>query len=74
MEDCSFVGDPSPVPDYGSNILSNRAEIARENIRRKFGLDILRKRADNINENTINTHLYRARQKIKTNYGGNEYE
>lgn len=27
-----------------------------------------------MNENTINTHLYRARQKIKTNYGGNEYE
>lgn len=27
-----------------------------------------------MNENTINTHLYRARQKLKTNYGGNEYE
>ena len=27
-----------------------------------------------MNENTINTHLYRARQKIKKNYGGNEYE
>ena len=27
-----------------------------------------------MNENTINTHLYRARQKKKTNYGGNEYE
>ena len=27
-----------------------------------------------MNENTINTHLYRARQKLKKNYGGNEYE
>lgn len=27
-----------------------------------------------MNENTINTHLYRARKKIKINYGGNEYE
>lgn len=27
-----------------------------------------------MNENTINTHLYRARKKIKKNYGGNEYE
>ena len=27
-----------------------------------------------MNENTINTHLYRARQKIKKNYGGNEYD
>lgn len=26
-----------------------------------------------MNENTINTHLYRARQKIKTNYGGIEF-
>lgn len=27
-----------------------------------------------MNANTINTHLYRARQKLKKNYGGNEYE
>ena len=27
-----------------------------------------------MNENTINTHLYRARQKIKLKYGGNIYE
>ena len=27
-----------------------------------------------MNENTIKTHLYRARQKLKQNYGGNEYE
>lgn len=27
-----------------------------------------------MNENTINTHLYRARQKIKSKYGGNMYE
>ena len=28
----------------------------------------------NMNENTINTHLYRARQKIKKEYGGVFYE
>ena len=27
-----------------------------------------------MNENTINTHLYRARQRLKKNYGGSEYE
>lgn len=28
----------------------------------------------NMKENTINTHLYRARQKIKNKFGGNLYE
>lgn len=27
-----------------------------------------------MNENTISTHLYRARQKLKSKYGGNMYE
>lgn len=63
--------DPNKFKKWVIKILINKCNRI---YRRKYKTEKEIKSILKMNENTINTHLYRARQKIKTNYGGNEYE